>query len=139
MSDRPDANSPGTNSSGTGSLGSQSTVTASASGHQFDWLRWPAVWLFVVFNASDIVLTYVLIGHFGHMEGNPLAAYVVYGWGLRGMIWMKLGVVTLLCVAVHFVSQTKPELALRVIRFGAVAVGVVVIYSLFLLSRAAGV
>jgi hypothetical protein len=126
MSDRTDSGTAAPDSADTASLP-----------HLFDWIRWPEVWLFAAFNAADIVLTYVLIGHFGHQEGNPIAAYVVYGWGLRGMIWMKLGVVALLCFAVHFVSQKKPLLARRVIRFGAVAVGAVVAYSLLLLSRVA--
>ncbi len=102
---------------------------------QLDWLRWPEVWLYAGFGLADIALTYVLIGHYQHAEGNPVARFFIESWGLKGMFWFKLGTVSLVLGIVHVVRQKQPRAAIGLMRFGLFAVGLVVAYSLWLLNQ----
>ncbi len=101
------------------------------------WTRWPEVWLFGVLSAADIVLTYVLIGYHGHAEGNPIAAWFVEGWGLKGMIWFKAGMITVILGACHFVLPHRPVAARSIMRLGVLAAFAVVAYSVGLLLKSA--
>lgn len=101
-----------------------------------EWLRWPEVWLFLALSAVDLVLTYVLIGHFGHQEGNPVARYFVEGWGLKGMVWFKLGLVSIILTISHVVALRQPDQARLVVRLGLLSVAAVVVYSAGLLLKA---
>ena len=100
-----------------------------------DWLRWPEVWLYVGFGLADIALTFVLIGYYQHAEGNPIARYFIDGWGLKGMFWFKAGTVSLVLGITHVVRQKQPRVAISLVRFGLLAVGFVVAYSLWLLNQ----
>jgi hypothetical protein len=99
------------------------------------WTRWPEVWLFAALSAADIALTYVLIGYYGHVEGNPIAAYFVEGWSLKGMIWFKLGMITVVLTACHFVLPHRPMAARSIMRLGALTAFAVVAYSIGLMLR----
>lgn len=111
-------------------------ATENANSAALPLLRWPEVWLFGLLSAADIVLTYVLIGHFGHVEGNPVARYFVEGWGLKGMIWFKLGLVSIILGACHFVRPHRPGTSRAIIRLGVLTATAVVTYSIVLLLRA---
>ncbi len=99
------------------------------------WLRWPEVWLFGVFSAADIALTYVLIGYYGHVEGNPIAAWFVEGWGLKGMVWFKAGMMGVVLGACHFVLPHRSQVARTIMRLGVLAAFAVVAYSVGLLLK----
>ena len=101
------------------------------------WTRWPEVWLFGVLSAADVALTYVLIGYHGHVEGNPVAAWFVEGWGLKGMIWFKAGMITVVLGACHFVLPHRPIAARSIMRLGTLAALAVVVYSVGLLLKSA--
>ncbi|MBI1311985.1 hypothetical protein GC176_11890 [bacterium] len=116
--------------------GDETVAVAVDAAATLAWLRWPEVWLFGVLSAADIALTYVLIGHFDHVEGNPIAAYFVEGWGLKGMIWFKVGLVTIILGVCHFVRPHRPVAARSIMRLGVLAVTAVVVYSVGLLLRA---
>ncbi|MHC4877023.1 MAG: DUF5658 family protein [Planctomycetota bacterium] len=111
-------------------------AAGSASEFNLQWLQWWEAWLFVVLSAADIGLTYLLIGHFGHVEGNPVARYFVEGWGLKGMIWFKLGLVSVILGVCHVVRPIRPRTARVIVQFGLIAAAAVVIYSVVLLLRA---
>lgn len=100
------------------------------------WVKWPEVWLFLIFSVADISLTYVLIGYYGHAEGNPVARYFVDGWGLKGMIWFKLSLAGIMLGATHMVVPHRPVTARAVVRLGLLAAAGVVVYSVALLVRA---
>lgn len=103
------------------------------------WFQWPEFWLLVGFSISDIALTAVLIGSYGHVEANPVARFFIYGWGLKGMIWFKTGMLGLIVGAVHLVQPHRPLAARSLIRFAAITVAIVVGWSLYLLISAASV
>ncbi len=119
------------------SAGESDAAAVPASDFDLQWLRWKEVWLFAVLSAADIALTYVLIGHFGHAEGNPVARYFVEGWGLKGMIWFKLGLVSVILGVCHFIRPSRPRTARLIVQFGLTAAAFVVAYSVVLLLRAA--
>jgi len=98
-------------------------------------IRWPELWLLLVCSVADIVLTFVLIGSHGHVEANPVARYFVYGWGLKGMIWFKAGLVSVIVAAAHLIARERPRLARRILQFALGATSGVVIWSVLLLLR----
>lgn len=100
---------------------------------EWSWLKWPETWIYPSLGAVDIALTYVLIGYYGHVEGNPIARYFVDGWGLKGMIWFKLGMVSVILGIVHYIAQTRLQTARRVAQFAVATVTFVVCYSIMLI------
>ncbi|MFP6763939.1 MAG: DUF5658 family protein [Planctomycetaceae bacterium] len=101
----------------------------------FAWLRWPAAWFYLIFSGLDITLTYQLLVTQDHVESNPIARYFIEGWGLKGMVWFKLIMTAFVLVLVHVLLQNSRVRALAVVRLGAVLVGSVVVYSVWLLSQ----
>ena len=102
---------------------------------RFDAARWPEVWLFLLLSVADIVLTYVLVGYFRHIEANPIARYFINHWGLKGMIGFKLSMVAVFLAVTLIIAQTRTVPARRLLRLMTVVVGAVVIYSLARLAR----
>ena len=98
------------------------------------WLRWPSTWAYVVLSGLDIFLTYQLLVSQQHVEANPLARYFIDGWGLKGMVWFKLGMTAFVLALIHSLQQKKEAYARAVVRLGAAVVGCVDVYSLWLLS-----
>ena len=94
--------------------------------------------LFLVASILDFCLTFVLLTHpqIEFLESNPLARYLLYGWGVQGMIVFKFLLVAFITLTCHYIARTRLDVARRVLRFGVLAVSAVVVYSLGLLSYA---
>ena len=100
------------------------------------WIRWPETWVYVALSGLDIFLTYQLLVRLDHVEANPLARYFIEGWGLKGMVWFKLGMTAFVLTLVHALLQKKEVYARPVVRLGTAAVAAVDCYSIWLLIRA---
>ena len=77
------------------------------------WILWPETWIYAALSGFDIVLTYQLLARLDHVEANPLARYFIEGWGLKGMVWFKLGmllgaVIAPLVMALVYFSTVVP-------------------------------
>jgi len=99
------------------------------------WLRWPETWIYVALSGLDIFLTYQLLVRLDHVEANPLARYFIEGWGLKGMVWFKLGMTAFVLTLVNALLQKKEDYARTVVRLGTAAVAAVDCYSIWLLLR----
>lgn len=103
---------------------------------------------FVLMSALDFAVTLILLNQPGlnnqemlFFESNPIAAYFLNRWGIKGLLFFKafiVGVVVLIC---QFVARHNALLARRVLFLGTAIVSGVVIYSVLLHQsavRAAG-
>lgn len=98
---------------------------------------------FILVNALDVFMTYLALsysaaGRTSRLigEGNPIARWFLHRWGPRGMVYLKFSVVLFVVLLTQYIAQRKMSSARRLLNFGTVVVGCVVIYSLILLLRA---
>ncbi|QDU40948.1 hypothetical protein Mal4_53110 [Maioricimonas rarisocia] len=97
--------------------------------------------MFVLVNVLDFLATWWMLTHgrSGNrvfVESNPIASYFLYGWGpFKGMLMFKLALVLFVCGIAQVIAVWKPQTASRLLNFGTLAVGAVVIYSATLYVR----
>jgi hypothetical protein len=85
-------------------------------------------WLLVVANAQG--------GSVRFGESNAVARYFIESWGpVKGMLGFKLTVVTFVCLIAQVIALKREDLGAKVLLFGTIATGVVVVYSLALYLR----
>ncbi len=101
-------------------------------------LETETVW-FVLVSALDVFMTYLLIQQPGFTEGNPVAAYFLNRWGIKGMVYFKFFMVAFVAVISQIIARTREETAARLLQFATLVVGGVVVYSLLLYLRHAGI
>ena len=97
---------------------------------------------FVLISLLDLFMTFLLL-YFSNrgmmrnvvVESNPVARYFISGWGTTGLVWFKIGMVTLIVLATQVVAATRPVVAQLVLNGAALFVGSVVAYSVFLLVQ----
>ena len=97
---------------------------------------------FVLISLFDLFLTFLLL-YFSNrgmmrnvvVESNPVARYFISGWGTMGLVWFKIGMVTLIVLATQVVATRRPVLAQLVLNGATLFVGSVVVYSAFLLAQ----
>jgi len=96
---------------------------------------------FVLASAIDFAMTWYLIAHYsgsprlGFVESNPIARYCLYSWGFDGLVWFKVGTVSLVVVICQVIAAKRLDLARRVLLFASCMVLAVVAYSGVLLLR----
>lgn len=90
------------------------------------------VW-FIFLSFLDVVLTYLLLRTGGFREANGIANWFFSLYGIRGMVYFKFAMVAFIAVIAQFVAQTRPNVARRLLIFGSILVGAVVVYSAYLL------
>ncbi len=102
-----------------------------AAAHQQEMLR------YVLVSALDLFMTYILLrqSEARFIEANPVARYFIYGWGFKGMVYFKFGMVALVCAISQIVVQTRPRVAQWLLNWATLVVAGVVIYSLALFLR----
>lgn len=97
--------------------------------------------MFVLVNVLDFLVTWWLLTHGrtgdrAFVESNPVARYFLYGWGpVKGMLMFKLALVLFVCGIAQVIAIWKPPTASRLLNFGTLAVGAVVVYSVTLYVR----
>ena len=90
---------------------------------------------FLMVSALDVFMTYFLIRQPGFTEGNPIPAFFLNHWGIKGMVYFKFGMVAFVCVIAQIIARTRPAVGSRLLQFATVVVGGVVVYSLVLYLR----
>ena len=97
---------------------------------------------FVLISLLDLFMTFLLL-YFSNrgmmrnvvVESNLVARYFISGWGTTGLVWFKIGMVTLIVLATQVVAAKRPVVAQLVLNGAALFVGSVVAYSVFLLVQ----
>ena len=104
--------------------------------HQQETIR------FVLVSALDLFMTYLLLfasrsgwTHMAIRESNPIADFFYGGWGIRGMIYFKFIMVAVIAVLGQVIATRRPATARALLNVATLAVGVVVIYSVFMFVR----
>lgn len=97
-------------------------------------LETETVW-FLFVSALDVFMTYLLIRHPNYTEANPIAAFFINHWGIKGMVYFKFFMVAFVCVITQIIAHTREDIARRILQFATVVVGAVVFYSLMLYLR----
>lgn len=92
------------------------------------------IW-FILVSALDVFMTYVLIRQPHFREGNPVAAYFLNHWGVKGMVYYKFFMVAFITVITQIIARTRVDIAARILQFATLVVGGVIIYSLTLYLR----
>ncbi len=90
---------------------------------------------FIFVSALDIFATYILLRIGGFTESNPVAAFFLFRWGVKGLVYFKLGMVAFVCIIAHVISLQQPQTALRLLQFATFVVGGVVVYSVYLFVK----
>jgi hypothetical protein len=94
---------------------------------------------FILVNALDVVVTYILLNHGPEFrESNQLANYVLTRFGFRSMIYFKFATVAMVTVVVQIIARTHLRTARWLLISGTVFVGGVVVYSLTLWLKYSG-
>lgn len=92
--------------------------------------------MFILVNVLDFFMTYWLIVSGNFREANPVAKYFLDHWGpVKGMLYFKLSLVTIVCIITQIIALKDVGKAAWVLKFGALVVSCVVIYSLMLYLR----
>lgn len=93
--------------------------------------------LFVLVSAMDVFMTYILLSQEGggFVESNPVARYFIAGWGTKGMVYFKFGMVAFICVLSQIIARRRPRVARWLLIGATIVSAVVVAYSLRLLLQ----
>ncbi len=97
---------------------------------------------FVLVSLLDLFMTFLLL-YFSNrgmmrnvvVESNPVAQYFISGWGTLGLVWFKIGMVTLIVLAAQGVATRRPAVAQVVLNGATLFVGGVVAYSTLVLVQ----
>ena len=97
---------------------------------------------FVLISLLDLFMTFLLL-YFSNrgmmrnvvVESNPVARYFISGWGTMGLVWFKIGMVTLIVLATQVVATRRPVVAQLVLNGATLFVCSVVVYSAYLLLQ----
>ena len=91
--------------------------------------------LFAIVSALDLIMTWTLLTHdeMVFVESNPVARYFLYGWGLLGMLYFKLSIVSFVAILCQVIARSRMDIARRLLYFATATVSAVVLYSLGLM------
>jgi len=91
--------------------------------------------VFILLNALDVFMTYIMLvtGHF--RESNQIANYFLAGWGIKGLVYFKFALVALVTSIAQIVARKKFATGRNLLNFGSLIVGGVVIYSFAMFLR----
>lgn len=97
---------------------------------------------FVLTSLLDLFMTFLLL-YFSNrgmmrnvvVESNPVARYYISGWGTLGLVWFKIGMVTLIVLVAQIIATRRPSVAQFTLNGATLFVGSVVAYSALLLIQ----
>lgn len=96
-------------------------------------VRYPNHYTWLVLVASlDILMTYVIL-HLGGLEANPLAAKVIYRWGVPGMVIYKFCFIIIAIVIAEEVGRRHEAKGRRFAEYAIVISAFPVLFALVLL------
>ena len=90
---------------------------------------------FILVNALDVFMTFILLNLEDFVEANIVANYVLSRWGVRGMVYFKFAIVAFITVVAQLAAVKKLSTGRWLLNFGTLITGAVVVYSGFLLVR----
>lgn len=94
---------------------------------------------FILVNALDVFMTYVLLNHGPEFqESNPFANSFLAKYGFKGMVYFKFIMVGFVTVIAQVIAKTHPTTARWLLIIGTTIVGGVVIYSCCLWVKFSG-
>lgn len=93
--------------------------------------------LYVALSIFDLILTGEVLRLSGGKiyESNPLAQTWLQDYGWPGLVFFKVVMLLLVSSVAVFVSVRKPATGTRLLTFACVVVGLVVVYSWYLLMK----
>jgi hypothetical protein len=93
--------------------------------------------LFAALSFADLYLTRELLtrGHGKVYESNPIADAWLNRYGLDGLVFFKMGALTVVGVVALFLSTYRPRAGRWLLNFACIVVGSVAVYSWLLMSR----
>jgi hypothetical protein len=94
--------------------------------------------IFVLVNLMDVVMTYLLLNTGSFYESNPIANFILDGWGMAGMTAFKLVTIGIVLAIANIVAVWRVETSRKLLYFGTAIVGTVVAYSSYLLLNFQG-
>jgi hypothetical protein len=93
---------------------------------------------FILINALDVVVTFILLNVGNFSESNTLANYFLSRWGVRGMVYYKFVLVGVVVTVTQIIAKNRLAIARSVLNWGTAIVLGVVIYSCYLFVRHSG-
>ncbi len=88
---------------------------------------------FIFVNVLDVYLTDLVIQREEFTEGNPIARFFLYSWGIKGLLYFKCAIVAFVVVLAQIIAGKKVEAARWLLNVGTLIVTCVLFYSLSLL------
>ena len=89
---------------------------------------------FILASALDFAMTYIMLQHqeVQFVESNPIALFFINHWGIKGLLYFKLGIVAFVSVICQVIASQNLQLGRRVLFVGTAIVSTVVVYSVWL-------
>ena len=84
-------------------------------------LEQETIW-FIFVNVLDIFLTYLVLQREGFTEGNPIARFFLYSWGINGLVYFKCAMVAFVVVLAQIIAGKKVETARWLLNLGTLIV-----------------
>ncbi len=94
--------------------------------------------VFILANALDVFVTYILLNFEGFRESNSVANYFLLKYGFKGMVYFKFALVAFVTVIAQIVALHRPRTARYLLNAGSAVVLLVVFYSLWLFVNHSG-
>jgi len=85
--------------------------------------------LFILVSVLDVIFTYLLLAGGTVFEANPIAAWFIDGWGVKGMVGFKFSMLVVICLTVQVIAMVRLRTARRIMNFATFITGAVVAYS----------
>ena len=95
--------------------------------------------VFILINAFDVFMTYILLGMENFRESNGIAQYILEKFQFTGMVYFKFSVVLVVVLIAQIIATRRIQTAQRLLNIGSYIVLCVVIYSIYLFVRYGGV
>ena len=89
--------------------------------------------LFILVNALDVFMTYILLSLGEFRESNEMANYFFARWGIRGMVYYKFILVGVVTVTAQIIARKRLGTARYLLNSGSLIIACVVVYSGYLL------
>jgi hypothetical protein len=95
--------------------------------------------IFAALSFADLYLTRELLvrGHGQIYESNPIADAWLSRYGMDGLVYFKMGALSVVGGVAVFLSTYRPRAGRWLLNFGCLVVGSVALYSCLLMSRLA--
>ncbi len=97
---------------------------------------------FILVGALDVFMTYLILRYSAEgrtqnvlIEGNPIARWVLFNWGMKGMVIFKFIMIAVVACIAEVVGRYRPVVGRGLLTLGTLVVGGVVVYSFLLLQR----